>query len=380
MMPASSGAAVTNLASLGGGARSAAPEKSNAQTNPPATNAGWDDALLGFDDASLEQSASYCALRWCGHEEAGPVLSDLTGTLAMARVLTYAMPGISGGLAYVKFGPVWRRRDSAADLDVYGRIAERLVAEYCQRRRMLLTIHPRPHPSAQAMERSVLEEFGFQQRRRHADCNRYLVNLAIDEATQRASLEQKWRYNLKKSEKARLDISEESTTAGVASFQALHAQMVARKNASHGDPVEHLDELCGCLSTALRPRVILARRDGQPVAGAVIAVHGDTAYYLYGATADEALELRAGYALQWWIVQMLSNSGAAYYDLGGMGGASGLRQFKQGLVGKQGCITEMAGEFDYWHHPRDRALGDAVYLLRRCSTAASSLKRLLRLS
>ena len=82
------------------------------------------------------------------------------------------------------------------------------------------------------------------------------------------------------------------------------------------------------------------RKNGEVVAGAVIFTAGRTAAYLYGATNDDALPLRAGYFMQWNIIRWLrDNTRAEFYDLGGTDGFQGLHQFKKGLVGTEGLIT-----------------------------------------
>ena len=147
-------------------------------------------------------------------------------------------------------------------------------------------------------------------------------------------------------------------------FAAMHQEMVARKHAADSDPVELLPSLHRHLLPALRPVTVIARHEGEPVAGAIIAIFGDTAYYLYGASRDRALKLNAGYALHWWIVGWLSTSSAIWYDLGGAPVGSMLRQFKSGLTGKQGRIISQIGERDYWVRADQRIAADALFRLR----------------
>ena len=109
---------------------------------------------------------------------------------------------------------------------------------------------------------------------------------------------------------------------------------------------------------------VIARHDDEPVAGAIVATFGDTAYYLYGASRDRALKVNAGYALQWWIVNWLTGAGPRWLDLGGAPLGSTLRQFKTGLVGKQGQIVAQLGERDIWQHGSQRIAADALFRLR----------------
>ena len=94
------------------------------------------------------------------------------------------------------------------------------------------------------------------------------------------------------------------------------------------------------------------RREGRAIAGAIIFKGGDRAVYLYGATLDEALPLRAGYFLHWHLIRWLrDNSSARWYDLGGTDGFLGLHQFKKGMVGSAGRITPVPRVMNYADRP-----------------------------
>ena len=134
------------------------------------------------------------------------------------------------------------------------------------------------------------------------------------------------------------------------------------------DVLPHLEN---ALPEKLAPKIIIAYHEGKPIAGAAIALHGDTAYYVYGATAQVALPLRAGYALQWWIVRWLSDQGVRWYDLGGTGGDSGLIQFKTGLVGRQGKFVELSGEYLRFNNYVDRIAAEVLFSLRACHRQTS---------
>ncbi len=217
-----------------------------------------------------------------------------------------------------------------------------------------------------------MEEHVFTRRRGFEDCNRYLVDLSLDEDEQRASLGQTWRRNLKKAQTTGLEISLGSDETKIGQFVDLHAHMVDRKNAAYGDAIHLLPKLLRELPPPLQPKFVIASHEDIPVAGAVIALHGDTAYYVYGATNSKALPMRAGFALQWWIVRHLAEQAPRWYDLGGTAGNSGLCQFKSGLVGSRGKIFAMPGEFDRWARLNDRVAGDALFSLRTIAKAMSS--------
>ena len=74
---------------------------------------------------------------------------------------------------------------------------------------------------------------------------------------------------------------------------------------------------------------------------------GERPFAAYSATSAEALQLRAGYALRWGVMQALRDGPARWLDLGGTDGDEGLRHFKEGNAGKRGRILPLPGEFDF---------------------------------
>ena len=338
----------------------------------------WDAAVSGFADLSLEQSAAYNTARWGKERGGGHVLiTEGETVIGGARVVELKVPGLKKGLAYVKYGPIWRRRDSPAAPEHFDVVITALVDEYCNRRGLLLSVLSRPNPDFTALETARLKTHGFEIRRTQEDRERYFVNLTIDDDAQRNSVSRNWRQNLKKAENSGLTFAIPDKEPAFRQFVGLHRSMVERKNAAKGDAVGLVPYLQSHLPEMARPRIVIAYKDGQPVTGAVIATLGDTAYYIYGATNAEALPIRAGYGLHWWIVNWLSGQGLKWYDLGGTVGNAGLRQFKKGFAGTAGRIVEMPPEFDYWHRDGDRLAGDVLFAARGFSKGLAGVRGLV---
>ncbi|MEA2953277.1 MAG: hypothetical protein QOJ96_2797 [Alphaproteobacteria bacterium] len=323
----------------------------------------WDQLANEFEDLNYDQIACYSAGQW-GKRVSHLLLRQQDVPIAGARTAIITLPGFKRGLAFLRFGPFWRRRDGASDLAVYRAAIAALVEEYCVRRGHCLTVIPRPNPEFYQQERQVLSEFGFSVRRAFPDPNRYLIDLSLDEDAQMRSFEQKWRYNLRQALAHDFEIRLCESDADVRAFQSLHATMVTRKGFYNHDMVHLLPELAAQLPEGLRPRIALAFHQGRPVVGAAIALLGDTAYYVFGGSDSAALSLKGGYALQWWIIRWLSSQNVRWYDLGGEAQEPGLRQFKKGLVGKRGAVVTMAGEYDFWTQTSGRLMADAIYGIR----------------
>jgi len=324
----------------------------------------WDEVVAGFADASYDQTACWVEARWGAQRSSHLLLRRDGRPVAGARAVLFRWPGIRRGIAYVKWGPLCRPRDEPPAVETYRRCVEALVDEYCTRRGLYLTVLPRVSPGDHDTQSRVLRELGFVVRRPMLDPNRYLVDVTLDPAARLASIAQKWRYNLRRALASGIECRLADFEPGLATFATLHARMRARKRYASPEALHALPALAAALPEAMRPRIVLAFRAGAPVAGAVVAVCGDTAYYVFGATDDAALALKAGYSLQWWIVEWLSTLPVRWYDLGGEALDAGLRQFKKGLVGKRGVVVAASGEFDRWTGVGARLAADSIYRLR----------------
>lgn len=91
--------------------------------------------------------------------------------------------------------------------------------------------------------------------------------------------------------------------------------------------------------------------DGILLSGALLALAGHKAYYLYGASSNEYREYLPNHHMQWHMMQYSRESGAKSYDFGGVSVAPdkddehfGLWQFKK-VWGTE--VSDKIGEFDY---------------------------------
>jgi hypothetical protein len=326
-------------------------------------NEAWDEIVAGFADSNPEQTACFARHHWKCRDS--HLLLRRDGVpVAGARVALVKLPVVGRGLAFLRFGPFWRRRDAAADSRTYRAMIEALVHEYCDRRGHCLTVLPRPHPHYHGLESVMLREQGFVRRREIRDAERFVVDCSLDEAAQTASLAQKWRYNLRQGLTRPLDVRFTEEPAEIKAFQRLYTTMMERKQFSSTTPVHLTETLMAELPPALKPKLAVAFHEGELVAGATIGLFGDTAYYMFGASSAAALPLHAGYALHWHVAAFLRGEGVHWYDLGGASHEPGLRQFKKGFVGKAGRIVTMEGEHDRWSTSFGRLSADAVFGLR----------------
>lgn len=325
----------------------------------------WAQVIGAFADATYNQLHFFAGQVW-GHANLSHIaVRQGDQIVAAAQVILQRVPLIGRGVAFVKFGPLWRRKGRSPDLGALVSALDAIKEEYAARRRLMVIILPAPDPIHGAAVDEVLAMCGFTVRRTMSDPNRYLVDTRLSEDEQLVSLEQKWRYNLKKSLKSELDLSVHHDLEGIVRFMPIFKAMQERKGYDDKQASLSLPALLGELPPEQQPWIVIARHEGRDVAGCVVGAIGDTAYYLFGATDTRSLRCNAGYALQWKTIELLrQRPSVRWYDLGGEANDLGLRQFKKGLVGTRGRVARFSGEFDYCTDRMSQFLVDQMLRLR----------------
>lgn len=335
----------------------------------------WDHAIAGFDEVCQEQLHAFAATRWPSVTQE-PMLFLADGeVVGGALVMVQKLPLGLGRIAVAKWAPMLkdnRRPDADA---IRAGMVEAMIADYSEARGQMLSVLPRAGIDLENRDYGRLEARGFKRGSELGFPNRYIVNLRLSDDEQRKSFHQTWRRQLNKSEKAGLTF-EHAAPEAIADFNRLYAAMTDRKQFTDHSAYETLPALMAMDVPALRPELFFVRHEGELVGGALIFKAGDRAVYLYGATNDKALPLRAGYFMHWHIIRWLrDNTRATWYDLGGTDGFQGLHQFKAGMVGEAGVIRPVPPVANYASRPLAYLFGagafgarDAFHKLRRAVT------------
>jgi hypothetical protein len=324
----------------------------------------WDRAIADFDEVCQEQLHVFAASRWPSVKQE-PLLFLANGeVVGGSLMMVQPLPLRVGHIAVSKWGPMLKDSARPDAVALYTGMVEALIAEYAERRGLMLSMLPRASMTPDNDDYARLMTRGFRRGSELGFPNRYIVNLHLSDAEQRQSLHQKWRYHLNKSEKAGLTF-EHAGPERIGEFDALYSAMTDRKQFADHSAYDTLQLLMDVPVDALRPELFFVRHEGEIVAGAVIFKAGDRAVYLYGATNDQALPLRAGYFIHWHIIRWLrDNTRAHWYDLGGTDGFQGLHQFKKGMVGDAGVITPVPPVANYASRPLAFLLGNGAFWAR----------------
>lgn len=327
--------------------------------------AEWDAAIAGFDEVCQEQLYAFARVRWPSVVHEPLIIRDAAGAvIAGCLVMVQRLPLGIANVAVAKWGPIFAKTGRPENPGLYKRIVDALVEEYAVKRRMMVSIWPNADIGGRNAQYETLIASGFEEGAGLLFPNRYIVNVRLGDAEQRKSLHQKWRYHLNKSEKTGLTF-EVGGSERLPEFDLLYNAMTDRKRFADHSAYHTVPSLMAAADPAVQPRLFFVRHEGDLVAGALIFTAGDRAVYLYGATNDKALPLRAGYFMHWHIIRWLrDNTRATGYDLGGTDGFQGLHQFKKGMVGDAGWIAPVPPVANYATYRLPYLVGTTAYAAR----------------
>lgn len=304
----------------------------------------WDGVIRSFEDASIYQAYAYGAVRWGERNLSHLVMIKDGKVFAAAQLRIVRMPVLPVGVAYARWGPLWRMRGGESDPEVLAEMLEHMRNEYCGRRGLVLQIIPNAYPTKGMGDEFInaLEKTGFREDALLPRYRTFHVDLTPAAEVMRKRLNQKWRNQLNGSEKNELEFEVAHDTRAYGEFVHLYHGMRDRKGFDSAVDVGEFGRIHEMLAGDRRMAVFLARKDGQAVGALVCSLMGDTAIYLLGATNDRARELKASYFLHWQAMLWLKSEGARCYDLGGIDPVSnpGGHHFKSGFGGHD--VTQIA--------------------------------------
>jgi lipid II:glycine glycyltransferase (peptidoglycan interpeptide bridge formation enzyme) len=306
-----------------------------------ATSAEWSQMLDLFDDANIYQTSAYGGVRWGEKNLSRLVLKRDGDVVALAQVRIVRPTPLKFGMAYLRWGPIWKRCCQPLDPDVPVRMARAIEDEYLGKRKLFLRILPNAFtgsPRAQVFQEAFSK---FVRERSEADITyrTFVLDLTPTLEELRSRLDKKWRNQLTRSEKNNLTVVSGHGTEEYQTFCMIYSQMRERKAFETTVDADEFGRIQKSLAEPQRMRILICQDQGVPVAGLVASAMGDSAIYLLGATSDEGLNSKGAYLLQWTLIRWLKERGIKSYDLGGIDpqGNPGVYHFKRGLSGVDNC-------------------------------------------
>ncbi|MBX3744430.1 MAG: peptidoglycan bridge formation glycyltransferase FemA/FemB family protein [Verrucomicrobiae bacterium] len=316
------------------------------------TEARWNEFLDGFEDASLYQTWAYGAVSWGERQLSHLALLRDGRPIALAQFRIVRLPVVRRGVAYLRWGPVCTPRGESWDPSRYRAVARAIVAEYAQRRRLLVRILPALPVGDERWSAAgqIWSELGFRPDSGVRPYHSLRLDLSPPLDVLRRQLDQKWRNQLNGAERNALTVREGTGRDLYDTFLRLYHEMMARKNFDTTVDPDEFGRIQERLPESQKMLVFISEKDGQPMTGLVASRVGESGIYLLGATSDAGMKSKGSYLLQWRMIERLKALGCRGYDLGGIDPEKnpGVYHFKQGMGGDE---IRFPGRFSFSADP-----------------------------
>ena len=314
----------------------------------PVEPKAWPDLCSQFHDHNLRQCSAY--VNALGAKDRSRTefvaISDSGTILGVACLRIRQLPIVGGGIAYVGGGPLVRRTDRVP-IDILATCLKSLIREYSERRGLILRILP---PICDPREVGVVSDCfhscGLEISQSIPVYETAIIDLKRDIEVIRADLHRKWRYNLRRSERACLDLCHGSGDDLFAQFSNLHQTVASQKRFNSPISAEFYRAIQQNLALSEKLMINVAFKEGVCVAGALWSFTADTAVSLLSALHPLGRQYRAGYLIRWRALEIAHERGMRWMDAGGVNKIVNpdIASFKLGMGGR--CLTS-PGPFEF---------------------------------
>lgn len=178
-----------------------------------------------------------------------------------------------------------------------------------------------------------------------------IIDLDKDEEELLRLMHHKTRYNIRVAEKHGIHVD---AGRDLETFWKLLKKTSKRDKFSSHEK-KYYEKLLGFFENNrdIATKLFIAKHEEKPIAAAIVLTHGESGYYLHGASNYKHRNLMAPHLLHWQIIKYLKSKGFKNYDMWGINArrCPGVTRFKLGWGGRS---VEYPGSFDLttrwaWH-------------------------------
>lgn len=306
----------------------------------------WYNIITDFKDSNIYQTWAYDQVRYGQQSVSHLILKKDQQIVAATQVRIMKIPLIKAGVAYIRWGPMWKRYNMIEKLEDLYQIIKAIHNEYAEKRGLFLRIIPNEKEQVNNEIRFMIESVGMKWIGK--DYRTLYLDLGKSTETIRNNMSKSWRKNLHKAEKRELTVV---TGTGMDLFDMvdrLFRETVSRKGFEPGINIDDYRRLQSALPDKIKMQIMVCLFEGKPVAGLIGSALGEAGIELVAATGNDGTELGGSYLLRWKMLEYLKSVGCRYYNLNGINPERnpGGYQFKSGFSGKTGQDFSFIGTFE----------------------------------
>jgi lipid II:glycine glycyltransferase (peptidoglycan interpeptide bridge formation enzyme) len=279
----------------------------------------WEQYAGCFADYSIYQTWAYQQVRaeMAGQKVSRVVVKDPSNTVVtICHVRVKRVKGLGLKIGYVQQGPLMQAVDGR--ITCSAEALKALCEAYVGARVHVLRLVPNVRDDQTEQDVSAMLRFcGFESVSWVARYRTLILPLEGSEKEVRRRLDRNFRRNLRKAERAGIEIRECRGGKFCQILRDLYGVMVNRKGFVASNPDEFIKPQLR-LSPAEKLNFVAAYCDGEPVSVHVGSNLGTTGVALLAATDEKGLACGASYLVWWKACVAAKNAGMKQYDLGGI--------------------------------------------------------------
>lgn len=295
----------------------------------------WNKYLELFDDASVYQTNAFAKYSKGGKNIEHFILKSDNEVISVAMIRIIKIPIIKRGLAYIRWAPLWQKKNNNINIEVFDLALKNLINEYVIKRKFILRIISGHFFEEDSDFKRIFEKYSFNLYK--GNDKTVILDLSNDEEKLRANFRKQWRYSLKNTEKLGLTVVQSDTDEAFNLFLSTYKSMHTRKQFKEFIDVESFKYINAELLSEQKMQIFICKHNDMPLSTVVISAMGNSGIYLLGGSNDEGLKVSASYLLQWEVIKWLKSKGIRWYNLGGIDPVNGpgVYTFKTGMGGKE---------------------------------------------
>ena len=309
----------------------------------------WHKKIDSFNDGNIYQTWSYDQIRFGNKKISHMILKKNGEMVAAAQVRIVRIPFTSIGIAYVFWGPIWQRKDSEINPEVFVHAIRALKNEYAKRRGLLVRIYPVLFEDEADIYLPLLNQEGYRPVDAEQPSRTLIMDLSHSLDELRKGFNAKWRGHLSKAERNKLEIIEGSDDTFFEMFISLYKELLERKKFAVPNDINEFRLIQKELPEHYKVKIIICLYEEKPCVGAIMVTIGQTAIYLFGASNDLGMKSNGAYLIQWKFIEWLKANNFKFYNLHGINPVTnpGGYIFKSGMCGeKNGRDLFFLGKFE----------------------------------